>query len=89
MSKSNSEITAFCLDHTEKCIIIGDKNGYVSSFNCENGAKIMTLPRHNAPVIFIKVCEELKIIATAARDNIIHIVSNNYNKEKDALLRSI
>lgn len=49
----------------------------------------MTLPRHNAPVIIIKCCEELSIIVTASSDNVIHIVTSDYNIEKDALLRSI
>lgn len=61
----------------------------MSSFNCENGAKIMAYPRHSAPVIFIKDCLELEIVVTVSSDNTINIVSNNYSDEKDSLLRSI
>ncbi|EAR86929.1 WD domain, G-beta repeat protein (macronuclear) [Tetrahymena thermophila SB210] len=89
MSQEYSEITAFCLDSFEKRMIIGDKKGYVNSFNCENGAKIKSHPKHSAPVIFIKDCLELGVVVTVSSDNIINIVSNHYDDDKDSLLRSI
>ncbi|KAL4467910.1 hypothetical protein ABPG74_013245 [Tetrahymena malaccensis] len=89
MSQEYSEITAFCLDSFQKRMIIGDKKGYVNSFNCENGAKIKSHPKHFAPVIFIKDCLELGVVITVSSDNIINIVSNHYDDDKDSLLRSI
>ncbi|KAL4502119.1 hypothetical protein ABPG72_000354 [Tetrahymena utriculariae] len=89
MSQEYSEITSFCLDSFQKRMIIGDKKGYVNSFNCENGAKIKSHPKHSAPVIFIKDCLELGVVITVSSDNIINIVSNNYDDDKDSLLRSI
>lgn len=70
-------------------MIIGDKRGYVSSFNCENGAKIMPLPRHNSSISVIKDSIELQILVTASNDGKINIVSTNFTQNQDCLLRSI
>jgi len=73
-------------------MIIGDESGYVSSFNCENGAKVLSLPRHNAQVTHILDSIALQVTVTCSSDGTIHISRNtniNPRNQLEILLRSI
>ena len=65
-----SDITAFCLDHLKRRMIIGTLKGDCAIYNTTNGAKLRELSRHSGEVVQIlsHKADDIEVFITAGID---------------------
>lgn len=71
------EISALCLDHTEKKFIVGDVSGAIHVHNYLNGALMMSVKESDREITSLFYVPELKQILSASWDNCICLLDEN------------
>ena len=67
----NGEITACCLDHRHRKLIVGDDKGTIRVFNYDNGGYMKSLTSHKAEIVSLYYCERTSSVISAGKDNVV------------------